>query len=139
MTGPTSDALVAEADRARLATLCAAAARLIGCFDWDDTAAAIVDVLVNLIGCTDAGIYVAPPQGGPARRFLSLGAHAAAHPTLATVGRAHRVPFQLGDTCVGALALFRLAPHKASLDPLDQELLGLLARHAAAVLGRTRP
>lgn len=128
----------AHADRGRIAVTCAAAARLVGCVGWEETAAGILDVLVNLVGCEDAAIYATPPDGGPPRRVVAVGPEAAAHATPATVGRALRIPFELDGRCLGALVLFRLVPHKAGIEPHDRDILALIARHAAAVLGGGR-
>lgn len=117
-----------------LALVCAAAARLVGCISWEDSAAGMLDVLVNLVGCDDVAIYAQPSGGGPAQRVLSVGPRAAEHPTLATAASALRIPFEIGDIALGALAVFRLVPHKTGFDRLDRELLELVARHAAAVL-----
>jgi GAF domain-containing protein len=44
------------------------------------------------------------------------------------------VPLKIGETIIGAIAVFRLLAHKTALEPLDRELFGLLAVHAATAL-----
>lgn len=44
------------------------------------------------------------------------------------------VPLRLAEKTVGAIAIFRLLPHKPALEALDRELLELLGTHAASAL-----
>lgn len=44
------------------------------------------------------------------------------------------VPLIIGDSIIGAIAVFRLLPHKTELEKLDHELFALLAVHAATAL-----
>jgi hypothetical protein len=44
------------------------------------------------------------------------------------------IPLRLGEETVGVIAIFRLLPQKAGLEPLDHELFELLASHAATSL-----
>ncbi len=44
------------------------------------------------------------------------------------------VPLKLSGRVFGVIAVFRLLPQKAGLEPLDRELFDLLATHAATAL-----
>jgi len=117
----------------------------------------IQEIVINLIGSEEIGIFECDERGrfkvissigihdwafapfrlgeGPIGRHLQDGEVyvnrlAAMNPD----GLTACVPLKIGDTIIGAIAVFRLLAHKPALERLDHELFALLAVHAATAL-----
>jgi GAF domain len=140
-----------------------AASRLHGLLRRQEVLEAIQDVVVNLVGSEQVALFetgtdcttleLASALGvdpGPLRRVSAA---------RGLVGQALRsgqvwvrdddtdigalphernlsacVPLRVGGVAVGAVAIFRLLPHKERLDEVDRALFGQLATHAATAL-----
>ena len=157
----------AEQQYSNIAHLFVAKGRLQGTRQRRDVLEAIHDIVSNLIGSQEAAIFESSENGrtlslvgcfgiepDPYRQIQfgegHIGRCAQRGETyLATPSGAARrtgrerdltacIPLKADGRVVGALALFRLLPHKAAgLTPLDHELLELLATHAASALNST--
>jgi len=151
-----------EQQNNNLANLYVAGYQLHGTLDHDEVVAAIKEIVINLIGCEEFGVYEMDEEGRALRLTGFLGIDPAIYATVplgsGLIGRAAAtgaryllgeppgipapreahltacIPLKLGETVLGALALFRLLAHKHGLEPVDHELLDLLATHAATAL-----
>jgi hypothetical protein len=133
--------------------------RLHGGLDRNDAIAAIHEVVVNLVGSEEYGMY--EPRGDRLELVHSFGLDrerwASFDLVKGAVGRAARtgaiyvagregppapedadlsavVPLRAGDRVLGVLAIFRLLGHKPVLDEQDQAVFDLLATHAGIAL-----
>ena len=133
--------------------------RLHGGLDRDHTLAAIHEVVVNLVGSEEYGMY--ERRGDRLELVHSFGLDRERWPSFevgkGAVGRAARtgaiyvagregppapedadlsavVPLRAGDRVLGVLAIFRLLGHKPVLDEQDQAVFDLLAVHAGIAL-----
>lgn len=152
-----------DAEHGDLVKLHVALARLHESPDRASALAGIHEVIVNVIGSEHFGLFELVDGEASLRPFGGMGlseAERAPVPVattllgkVATTGQAFLappafdesglpsspdivacVPIRLGDRTVGVIAIYRLLPHKASLEPLDRELLELLSTHAAPAL-----
>lgn len=158
----------AEERTGRLARLYVTSCRLHASRDWHEALEAIQEVVRNLVGSEETAVFELTPDGSALSLVASSGIDAAAYERvplgsgpIGEVGRSGQpyycdaawsgsgatnrsdltacVPLVRDAHTVGAVAVFRLLPQKAELDTLDRELLELVARHAAAALGRAEP
>ena len=133
--------------------------RLHGGLDRDGTLTAIHEVVVNLVGSEEYGLY--ERRGDRLELVHSFGLDRARWSSFevgkGAVGRAARtgaiyvagregppapedadlsavVPLRAGDRVPGVLAIFRLLGHKPVLDEQDQAVFDLLAVHAGIAL-----
>jgi GAF domain-containing protein len=155
-----------EAQNTNLANLYVASYRLYGTLDRREVLGAIEEIVVNLIGSEELGVYELEPGEGTLRLVASFGIDPTVHDRIpvgegrigrvaatgeadigdggTTEARAQEtdltacVPLKLDGRVVGALALFRLLPQKNGFESLDHELFGLLGTHAATALYCTR-
>lgn len=141
-----------------------ATARLHGLLQREQVREGIQDLVVNLVGSEEVAILELSPDGTALELTRSLGVDPTPLSRLpleaGRIGRAlaedrtwlagddaeeaavpaHErtlsacVPLRLGPVRVGAVAIFRLLPHKERLDSLDRELLEQLRTHAATTL-----
>jgi hypothetical protein len=96
-----------------------------------DVLTVIKEIVANLIGSESMGIYTKLPSGS--LELLDGIGEDAAH--TGRVGDAVvSIPLRLAERCVGVIAIFRLLPQKAGLEPSDHELFALLSTHAALAL-----
>ena len=124
---------------------------------------AILEIIANLVGSEEMGLFEADPDGrslslvavngiSPSR-FRSIPFGAGIIGRTALTGRAYVrtnggvpdpvpeeadltacIPLKVENRVTGAIAIFRLLPQKASLQPGDHDLFDLLAVHAATAL-----
>src|SRR5690349_2415368 len=119
----------AEQRVGQLAQLQAAALQLHEALLPADVLRVIKEIVANLIGSEEMGIYARRP-GGALQLLDGIGDAAASDFTDAVVS----VPLMLEDRPVGVIAIFRLLPQKAGLEANDHELFALLSKHAAIAL-----
>jgi hypothetical protein len=96
-----------------------------------DVLTAIKEIVANLIGCEEMGIYARRPDGG---LTLLDGIGVDADHEGAEGAAIVSIPLYLNQRIVGIIALFKLLPQKAGIEPVDQELFSLLSLHAARAL-----
>jgi len=142
-----------EQHNTNLANLYVATYQLHGTLDRSAVLEAVQEIVVNLIGSEDFAIlerdpstneFVTAASVGPLGREVS-----AADPMVRNVvktGTAYIsgtpvsdptpacIPLNLDGETVGVIVIRRLLPHKTAFEPLDDELFGLLASHAATAL-----
>jgi GAF domain len=148
-----------ETQNSNLANLYVASYRLHGTLDRKEVIDTLQEIVANLIGSEEAGLFeldrerkslqlVASfglPQG--AQRSVPLGhgrlGQAAetgeifvAEPDAAPEegGLTACIPLKLDGRVFGAIAIFRLLPQKSGFEDVDRELFELLATHAATAL-----
>lgn len=148
-----------EAQSSNLANLYVASYSLHGTLDRQEVVGTIQEIVANLIGSEEAGLFELAPGAEALELVASFGLEA---PGLRRVplgggriGEAARtgeifvagpgdapaeggltacIPLKLDGRVTGAIAIFRLLPQKAGFEPLDRELFELLATHAATAL-----
>ncbi len=152
-----------EQQNSNLANLYVASYRLHGTLDRPEVLAIIQEIIVNLVGSEELGIFELNSNGSTLSLLASVGIDPAPYQTIplgsGLIGRsaftgemylagqtrdtaASReetnltacIPLKLNDKVTGAIAVFRLLPQKAGLETLDHELFDLLASHAAMAL-----
>jgi hypothetical protein len=152
-----------EHQNSNLANLYVASYRLHGTLDRQEVLGIIQEIIINLVGSEELGIFELNPKGGvlslassvgidPARyQSIPLGSgligrvalsgepYLGAHPggaaaTPDEVNLTACIPMKLNDKVTGAIAVFHLLPQKDGLEALDHELFDLLATHAAMAL-----
>ena len=144
-----------------LMNLYVASYRLHGTVDRDEVLATIQEIVANLVGCEESGIFEVSPAGDELRLIASVGIDEKAFSTIkmgeGLIGRTARegetfvagadgqpvsdgqsvtacIPLKLNGQVTGAIALFRLLPQKPVLQGVDHEMFDLLATHAATAL-----
>jgi hypothetical protein len=127
----------------------------------EDVLAALQEIVVNLIGSEEFGIYERRGERLALVHAVGFDRHRRAEATAgegalgraASVGElwvaggeggppaklAAAVPLRAGTRVWGVLGIFRLLGHKPSLDENDQALLDLLAAHAGLALALRTP
>jgi len=96
-----------------------------------DVLTAIKEIVANLIGCEEMGIYARRPDGG-LTLLDGIGIddeHAGTEETAIV-----SIPLHLNNRVVGVVALFKLLPQKNGIEPVDRELFAVLSTHAARAL-----
>jgi transcriptional regulator with GAF, ATPase, and Fis domain len=151
-----------------LANLYVAADQLHGTCDEKEVVAAIEEIVINLIGCEQFGVFDLDPAGGQMRLIGSFGlspdVHEALDASQGVLGRAiatgeivltspataasllaHErgltacVPLKVSSRVAGAIVLFDLLPQKSGrLTPVDNELLALLSAQAGSAVYASR-
>ncbi len=96
-----------------------------------DVLTTIKEIVANLIGCEEMGIYARRPDGG-LTLLDGIGVDADHEGTEATA--IVSIPLHLNQRVVGLIALFKLLPQKTGIEPVDQELFEVLSTHAARAL-----
>ena len=149
-----------EEQNTKLANLYVASYQLNGTLDRARVIAAIEEIIINLIGCEELGIWELDENASSLVLAGSFGIDAAdwesvplgsgligsvaasgerfiadANPATEVVAC---IPLKLDERVVGAIAIFSLLQQKQGLEPLDYELFDLLASHAASALFCTR-
>jgi len=149
-----------EQENANLANLYVASYRLHGTLDRQQVLDVIQEIVINLVGSEEIGIFEMDEDGASLRLISSFGIEAE---TLKQVplgrgaigasaqsgeiniwsrsasaereaGLSACVPLKLDGRVTGVIAVFGLLPQKPDLGPLDRELFELLATHAATAL-----
>ena len=155
-----------EQQNTNLANLYVASYQLNGTLERDRVVAAIQEIVINLIGSEELGIWQIDEDldslaligsfGINAREWagVPLGSgivgHVACSGERYTVtesdarpfGREEHltacIPLKLDDKVIGVIGIFRLLQQKQGLEPVDFELFDLLCSHAATALYCTR-
>jgi hypothetical protein len=145
-----------------LMNLYVASYRLHGTVDREEVIGVIQEIVANLVGCEESGIFEVSPEGDELKLVASVGIDAAAFEKVrigeGPIGRAALegetfvaepeplesaspeqsltacIPLKLNGRVTGAIALFRLLPQKPTLEGVDHEMFDLLATHAATAL-----
>jgi GAF domain-containing protein len=148
-----------ETQNSNLANLYVASYRLHGTLDRKEVIDTLQEIIANLIGSEEAGLYeldegkqtlelIASFGLAPdARRSVPLGsgrvgeaarsgAIFVAEPGASEVesGLTACIPLKLDGKVTGAVAIYRLLPQKSGFEEVDRELFELLATHAATAL-----
>ena len=152
----TQDLAVMESQHANLTSLYVAALQLHGTLKREGVISAIQEIIVNLIGSEEFGVYEKAAGAEGLRAIAHVGLSDHHDPaTLADVTAAMQrgepfiasneqrqvtacIPLKLEEQLIGCIAIYRLLPHKASFEPIDLELFNLLTTHAASALATTR-
>lgn len=161
----TERALGAEQRLARAAQLYASVSQLHQASDTDDVVTVVKEVVANLVGCEEMGVYDVWPLGPvctyvdgiglDADRFGTLPPTSAIirsviasrrtvipeTPTAETIlGRpvSAIVPLTDGDAVCGLVILFQLLRQKPALESADRDLLEALGTHAGRALAHAR-
>jgi len=146
-----------EQQTANLSNLYVASYQLHSSVDRDVVLKTIEEIVINLIGSEEMAIFEADERGrfrvaasvgidasrfgpfrlgeGPIGRRLAAGeVFVNESPAESHDGLTACVPLKIGESTIGALAVFRLLAHKPALERLDRELFELLAVHASTAL-----
>lgn len=153
-----------EAQNSNLANLYVASYQLHGTLDRQEVFRIIQEIVANLVGCEEVGIFETDATSTTLSLVASSGIDRALYQTIAggsgRIGRSVEtgeiwvagdddaaeavapgegalsacIPLKLDRRVSGAIALFRLLPQKSGIDGLDRELFALLATHAATAL-----
>lgn len=149
-----SDEFIAiEQQNGNLAQLYVASYRLHGTLVRSEVMTAVQEIVINLIGSEEFGIFELDkgelslvnsvgldPEGaralelgqGIVSKVVADGEMRIAGPT--DEGFTACIPLKVDGVVTGAIAIFRLLPQKPALEQVDHELLDLLATHAATAL-----
>ncbi|GAC1352789.1 MAG: GAF domain-containing protein [Polyangiales bacterium] len=152
---------IVEQQSSTMASLYAAAHRLHEAKDRDDVLAAVQEIITNLIGSEQMGVFQLSPGGQALSLVDSMGIVKDRYLSIplgtGVIGRAvasgetyvsSRDDLQKadeGDVCVciplksedhvtGAIAIFRLLPQKLAVEPTDLELFEFLSTHVSHAL-----
>ena len=152
-----------EQQNTHLANLYVASYRLHETVERDQLLAVIQEILANLVGSEEIGIFDVDPDRDTLSLLWSAGVDAERYRSISTrhglIGRAVRtgevvvvgdsggvrvlpeemhltacVPLKLDGRVTGVITVFRLLTHKPALTRVDRELFDLLATHAATAL-----
>jgi hypothetical protein len=157
----STEVLEVERESGRLANLCVASARLRGTLERGEVLLAIQEVITNLIGCEEIGIFEIDHTGNQLALIAGMGVAAFNYPKI-TIGEGilgqaasdgqlyvelpregadHDpskpivcIPLLANSQVTGLVAVFRLRTQKAAFEPIDYELFDVLARDAGAAL-----
>jgi hypothetical protein len=157
-----------EQQNSNLANLYVASYRLHGTLDRQEVLTTIQEILVNLLGSEEIGIFELDPAKPELRLLASCGIDTERYRSIAAadsglIGRVGLsgqpffagqsdssadspeqdnltacIPLKVDGKITGTIAIFRLLQQKSGLEALDYELLDLLATHAATALYCTR-
>jgi hypothetical protein len=158
----TDEYLQVEKRNNDLMNLYVASYRLHGTVDRAEVLSTIQEIVANLVGCEEHGVFEMEPDGSALRLVAWTGIDPELWKRIPVgegpVGQAVRngetfvappredgtsvltacVPLKLEERVTGAIVLFRLLPQKPALAEVDHELFDLLATHAATALYCTR-
>lgn len=155
-----------EQQNTNLANLYVATYQLHGTLDRDRVLGAIKEVIINLIGSEELGIWEITGEnlslldsfgideeqwsrvkldgeGGLIGLVAETGQRYIAGEADIVGGGSQEslsacIPLKLDDTVIGVIGIFRLLPQKSGFEPIDLELFDLLGSHAATALYCTR-
>ena len=96
-----------------------------------DVLTTIKEIVANLVGCEEMGIYARRPDGG-LTLLDGIGVNDDHGGTEASA--IVSIPLHLNGRVVGVIALFKLLPQKTGIEAVDQELFSILSMHAARAL-----
>jgi nitrate/nitrite-specific signal transduction histidine kinase len=146
-----------EEQNESLANLYVASHRLHSTLDSVEVVECIKEILLNMIGSEDFGLFVVDDESGelmrsgyegetasgPGKERITLGEGSEGFVALtgqpsfsenAAEGPCACVPLMIKERVVGVIAIYSLLSHKKGLSLLDHKLLELLAGHAASAL-----
>jgi transcriptional regulator with GAF, ATPase, and Fis domain len=152
-----------EAENNNLANLYVASYQLHSTLDFNEAVSIIQEIVMNLIGAeqfsimmldekaNELSIVAGPGMGAGKRPAIRLGEgiigsaarsgeafYRGGDPAdIAGVDYTHPlvcVPLKINEQVIGAIAVYKLLPHKQALSSMDYELFGMLAGHAATAL-----
>jgi Skp family chaperone for outer membrane proteins len=151
-----------EQQNSNLANLYVASYRLHGTVDRKEVIDTIQEIIANLVGSEEAGLFELDPETRALELIASFGLPPGSCPWIplgiGPIGRAAEtgeifvaegvpqgtddsesrltacIPLTLDGRVTGAIAIFRLLPQKAGIETVDRELFDLLATHAATAL-----
>jgi len=154
--------LEVEVQNSNLANLYVASYRLHATLDRQEILSSIQEIIINLIGSEEFGIFefdaeesmlsLAGSMGIDATRYRRIPADAGkigetvrtgkiylANGKKGDIGSAETplvacIPLKVEGRVTGVISIFRLLQHKTELEAIDQEMFDLLATHAATAL-----
>jgi hypothetical protein len=152
-----------EQQNSNLANLYVASYRLHGTLDRREVIDTLQEIIANLIGSEEAGLFELDPLTQTLHLVASFGLTPGSYNLVplgnGRIGEAAKtgeiyiadrsatgetedrltacIPLTLGGKVTGAIAIFRLLPQKAGIEDVDRELFDLLATHAATALYTT--
>ena len=155
-----------EAQVGNLASLYVAVTSVHDALDRPSVLSSVQEIVTNLIGSEEMAIFETDATRGRVTLLASIGIEPGPYQEIAlgegAIGRAAAtderlirqdggsltedgdaaltacIPLKVAGRVVGVLAVFRLLPHKGSLDAIDIDLFDVLAAHAASALLFTR-
>ncbi len=158
--------VVLEQKNTQLANLYVASYRLHETLSQKEVLAIIQEIVINLIGCEQHGIFELAPDARSMRLLASMGVDTARcevvklgedalskaivasdiwvtpDQPVALPGHPHPVtacvPLRLAGKATGAVVLYRLLPQKPGVEAVDRELFELLSVHAGMALYTTK-
>jgi hypothetical protein len=151
------DYLEVEQQNANLANLYVASLRLHSTLIRTEVLSGIEEIIVNLIGSEELAIIEIDAASRRPRIALTFGLEAATFDALPAAAQQQIescfrsgeiwvrngesvgpltacIPLAVDGNLIGAIVIFRLLQQKSSIEPVDHELFGLLAAHAATAL-----
>jgi len=163
----SQDYLQVEQQNQNLANLYVASYRLHGTVDCGELMLALQEIVSNLVGSEEMGVFELSKDGKVLSLAASLGLDPQRYRDLPAdrglIGQALRtgqtwvadgesvpcraegeenltacVPLLLGERPLGVIAIFRLLSHKPQIEDVDRELFELLAAQASVALYCTR-
>ena len=156
----SEDYVALETHVAALANLYVATHRLLMSLEWVDVVQAIQEIVTNIIGSEESGIYEMIPGGNSLSLVSSFGIDRAAWQLVPADRRPFSEALSTGEVWVadkgsdspisvciplrhhakvtGAIAIFRLLPQKLGIEAADRELFDVLSTHAASALFAAR-
>jgi len=155
-----------EQQNTNLANLYVASYQLSGTLDRERVVAAIQEIVINLIGSEELGIWEVDDDLGMLALIGSFGINqrewaglplgsgvvgivaergerfVLSESLMQPFGREEHltacIPLKLDERVIGVIGIFRLLQQKAGLEPVDLELFDLLQSHAASAIFCTR-
>ena len=163
----SQDYLNVEQQNQNLANLYVASYRLNGTVDRDELMLALQEIVANLVGSEEMGVFEVSENGKTLSLAASLGLGAERYRELPAdrglIGQALRsgqtyvgglqpgddraegeenltacIPLIVEERPIGVIAIFRLLSHKPQIEDIDRELFELLAAQASVALYCTR-
>jgi nitrate/nitrite-specific signal transduction histidine kinase len=152
-----------EHQNSNLANLYVASYRLHGTLDRDEVLSTILEILIDLVGTEEIGIFeldreqtvlkLTASHGIDEGRYRSIPLGAGAIGRVGQTGDSHFgsgdpsleeiedeedvtacIALKVDGTVTGAITVFGLLPQKQGLEPIDHELFEFLATHAATAI-----
>ncbi|MGC1371441.1 MAG: hypothetical protein WA824_04815 [Candidatus Sulfotelmatobacter sp.] len=154
------------ADPMNDARLAAARKRLLESTNEEDAIEGLREIVANLLGCEEIGLFKVNPESNEFSVCWSFGADLENYDLLKVLGRSGRlcvmrgecymafedpdgsnrmtktqafVPIRVANQTVGILAILRLLPQKSAFDAHDMELFKLLSEEGAGPLFGREP
>lgn len=155
--------LEVEVQNSNLANLYVASYRLHGTLDRQEILSSIQEIIINLVGSEEFGVFDLEPDEGMLSLTASMGIDTARYRRIPVkvgkIGETVRsgeiylakgketdstsseeapliaaIPLKVEGKVTGVIAIFKLLQHKTELEGIDQEMFDLLATHAAMAL-----